>query len=246
MSLYPNILPGKSAILLNDSTIVNANFISDPFDQTSRIIAAMTPSISEINNFWRMIYENRVSTIVMLTKFIEKYKIMAYNYLPTDIDVPEQFGDLIITIYNRKKIKNTILSRLTIQNKTDVFNILHIHYLDWQDMDVPKNTDDILSIVDMCRGTIIVHCSAGIGRTGTFIALMQLIQHENYPEDYDSKKRIILSNMREIRPEKIDQSTPQMVCTIYQEQFIDYAYNYYIDNKKLTIYSKSLSTLVTV
>uniref|UniRef100_A0A8C5WFZ3 Tyrosine-protein phosphatase non-receptor type 20 n=1 Tax=Leptobrachium leishanense TaxID=445787 RepID=A0A8C5WFZ3_9ANUR len=138
------------------------------------------PLPGTVADFWHMVWQEKSSVIVMLTGLEEKNKVKCACYWP---EQGETYGD--ITIY-LQKVKQTgaTITRSFILRKSGVQRVVeHFHYLQWPDHGVPSKHSGLLQVVEqmhICNvpgsGPVIVHCSAGIGRTGTFIALDILLK----------------------------------------------------------------------
>jgi len=145
-----------------------------------------------------MIWEQKTPVIVMLTKLIEGRKIKAHCYWPSTLGHTEIFGDISVTLETEenddKMIKRTFCVS-KIDDSSDPLKVLHIHYVDWPDFGVPENPasitrviEEIDNFVEVSRASstspVVVHCSAGIGRTGTLLAIISFIEHKkmSHPE----------------------------------------------------------------
>ncbi|XP_041352213.1 tyrosine-protein phosphatase 10D-like [Gigantopelta aegis] len=168
------------------SDYINASYI-DGYNKENEYIAAQGPLPSTVDDFWRMIWEQDVAIIVMVTPLKEGGKIKCEQYWPEDVFDPRQYGEVIVentssstvNIYNLSvfRIKHT-------QNADEVHTVYHFHFLNWRDMTADLEAHNLLKFVKTVRsyvrgdmkGPILVHCSAGVGRTGTFITIDYLCQ----------------------------------------------------------------------
>ncbi|XP_065924897.1 receptor-type tyrosine-protein phosphatase alpha isoform X4 [Magallana gigas] len=160
------------------SDYINANFISST-DSENQYIASQGPKQNTLNDFWTMIWQENVSQIVMLTNLKEGVKIKCTQYWPEEMKA-RLYGNIVIKNVEEKQYAFYIIRKLTVslkeQNKSRV--VTQYHYTTWPD----HGTPDPLSLVvfhshvmrtmtNRNKSPILVHCSAGIGRTGTYIAL---------------------------------------------------------------------------
>ena len=134
-----------------------------------------------------MIFDYDVKVIVMLCQFVENSKIKCDNYL----EINELNQNFEIERIEKKEIesKSFILNKLYIINKSTKIKkeVYHINFLDWIDHSVPnleKTFEGFMSIFYLISikkedKPLIVHCSAGVGRTGTFIAIYLLYNQIN-------------------------------------------------------------------
>ncbi|XP_033109523.1 tyrosine-protein phosphatase non-receptor type 9-like [Anneissia japonica] len=174
------------------SDYINANYV-DGFMQKHAFIAAQGPLPNTVNDFWKMIWQENVFVIVMTTQTEERGLTKCSQYWPTAPHLTLKFGDF--TIDNLKvDIKNdyTVTTLLVNNSKIGMCrNVAHFHFTGWPDFGVPTSAATILQFRDEIRQNqreavasmgsywtghpggppILVHCSAGIGRTGTFCAI---------------------------------------------------------------------------
>ena len=192
------------------SDYINANFIQG-YSHDKKFIATQGPKKETINDFWLMIWQYRVTAIVMLTKLVEKGVERCTQYWPEKMNISEIYGDFEVTMKDKQKcgdyLKRTFklicmaksnknLTSITMtpgsvknNNKRPLF-VTQYYYPEWPDKDTPST--DPMSILHLIRDVnlnhlkyqypIVVHCSAGVGRTGTYItldAMMEKINIEN-------------------------------------------------------------------
>nr|GLL44062.1 protein-tyrosine-phosphatase PTP1 [Ipomoea trifida] len=155
-------------------------------EHVSRFIATQGPLPNTFEDFWEMVIQNRCPAIVMLTRLVDNYKtVKCGDYFQAEDGVRE-FGNICITT---KWIKTTdtslILRCLEVSYKESEeppLSVLHVQYAEWPDHGVPKDTLAAREIVKRLHtlppslGPIVVHCSAGIGRTGTYCTIHNTIQ----------------------------------------------------------------------
>ncbi|KAF1742259.1 hypothetical protein MXB_4769, partial [Myxobolus squamalis] len=204
---YHNILPyDHSRVKLSKSNdeltdYINANFIKLSFSSKS-YIACQYPLTNTLNHFWQMIWEQNSRQILMLNKVGERrdplmFSILIYiRYWPSQLLQKITYGMYEVTLYSEKyndifvsrkfelrKISSKIAHLA--ENKRTVHQIA---YLTWPDFGVPESVDEFLCFVKEADhmwtdyknsqiGPCIVHCSAGIGRTGTYILADVCLSH---------------------------------------------------------------------
>ncbi|XP_061180979.1 receptor-type tyrosine-protein phosphatase T-like [Saccostrea echinata] len=161
-------------------------------------IAAQGPfTPATLVDFWRMIWQENSSRIVMLTNLFEGDHMKCLKYWPEEED---KFGDIVIRLESQDNYENYTIRYLVVQqvgsedeNPNEVIKkVTQFHFTGWPDCGVPFDADTLLCFRDLVKndrpeadGPIIVHCSAGIGRTGTFIALDYLLEEGSTIESVD-------------------------------------------------------------
>lgn len=165
------------------SDYINANYIAG-FHSKREYIATQGPLVYTKDDFWRMVWEQNVSVIVMLTQCVERGRRKCDQYWPEEVHEPIYYGDLIISIDSESTLPDYVIRVISVQLGDIQRHVQLLMYMAWPDMGTPTTTDSILKFVEACRkhksptlhGPAIVHCSAGVGRTGTFIAVDHLVQ----------------------------------------------------------------------
>lgn len=197
---YTNILPYDfSRVKLtslqcdDESDFINANYIPG-FNCAQEYIATQGPLAETRSDFWKMIIQQKSGIVVMLTQCNERRRVKCDHYWPFN-DQPVSYGDVTVEmVYESEPFDQSeenlqsewIVREFNVSYVDDVRRVIHYNYMAWPDHGVPTadTTDTILQFVQLVRqqtaerpGPIVVHCSAGVGRTGTFIALDRLMQH---------------------------------------------------------------------
>ncbi|XP_076154884.1 receptor-type tyrosine-protein phosphatase H-like [Alosa pseudoharengus] len=193
-----------------NSDYINANFIPGYGDK-KEYIAAQGPLTSTVSDFWRMIWEQKSERIVMVTNCIENGKAKCDQYWPQDPS-PCHHGDLLITMTSERKDTNWIVRELIVKNeaKSEERRVKHFHFTAWPDHGVPNGTQELIEFRGLIRqhihssrssGPTVVHCSAGVGRTGTLIALDVLLQQMEKEQAVDIAG--FVHRMRRHRPRMV-------------------------------------------
>ncbi|XP_055831794.1 protein-tyrosine-phosphatase PTP1-like [Solanum dulcamara] len=185
---YTDVLPFDNNRVVLDPPArgyINASFIKIS-EIVSQFIATQGPLPHTFEDFWEMIIQHRCPVIVMLTQLVDNYKtVKCGDYFQADGD-PRRFGNICIVTKWIKTTQTSLILRCLevkyIESKEPPLCVLHIQYPDWPDHGVPKDTLAVREIlkrtssVPPSLGPIVVHCSAGIGRTGTYCAIHNTIQ----------------------------------------------------------------------
>lgn len=225
LNRYNDILPHpKTRVKLqikrgNPATeYINANFVRSYNSETTGYIAAQGPTQRTLPHFIRMLWEQDVKVCVMLTRLKEgvgaKAKAKCEPYFPARLDSPMVFEDITVTLLASSKkdghIKNSL--QLKHSHSGETKDVAQFWYTNWPDHGVPEKDGEpftremillVLTVrsfrrkVDKMMSPAVIHCSAGVGRTGAFIAIDQAI------DAYKQKQKIdinaIVRRMREDR-----------------------------------------------
>ncbi|KAI8792236.1 serine-rich adhesin for platelets isoform X1, partial [Biomphalaria glabrata] len=166
---------------------INANFISGA-DTSRDYIATQGPLTRTVADFWRMVWEQKVSVIVMLSDFEEmdkrtsmmREKVAKY-YEDDGESNTAQHGHMLITRTGKLDAKDWEIRTLKLTHTTEKKSrfVKHFFFKYWSDHEADINPEDLIEFVRVVRSEtsseppapLVVHCSAGVGRTGTFIAV---------------------------------------------------------------------------
>ncbi|XP_048511505.1 receptor-type tyrosine-protein phosphatase eta isoform X2 [Athalia rosae] len=208
---YMDILPYdisrvKLDILDNDpnTDYINASFING-YSGAVEYIACQGPKEETTSDFWRMVFQYNIKIIVMVTQLVEKGKEKCYQYYPNTRESFE-YEDMTIRCSTQLDFESYRQRIITLQKGTVRRTIMHLHFKDWSDHGVP---DDVHSMIHFCqkvrkqidgnRGIAVVHCSAGVGRTGTLIAIDILLQQIR-----DNKKLDVFGTVYRLRQHRVN------------------------------------------
>ncbi|CAN9498789.1 unnamed protein product [Ophioblennius macclurei] len=198
---YTNVLPYDSSrvklSIIHGSPhddYINANYVPG-YNSRKEFIAAQGPLPATVNEFWRMIWEKNVQTLVMLTRCNEQGRVKCEQYWSPGT---KHFGNVTVTTTSEIPLEDWTIREFTIKNlkTTETRSVRHFHFTAWPDHGVPETTELLISFRHLVRehmnqyskhSPTVVHCSAGVGRTGTFIAIDHLIfqiERENIVDVY--------------------------------------------------------------
>uniref|UniRef100_A0A8B9N7N3 protein-tyrosine-phosphatase n=1 Tax=Accipiter nisus TaxID=211598 RepID=A0A8B9N7N3_9AVES len=187
---YNNVLPYDiSRVKLSDQSsatddYINANYMPG-YNSKKAFIAAQGPLPNTIEDFWRMIWEKNIYSIVMLTKCVEQARTKCEQYWPDKQS--KSYGDIIVTMVSEIVLPEWTIRDFTVEksNTPESHTVRQFHFTSWPDHGVPETTDLLINFRHLVHeyssqnpidSPTLVHCSAGVGRTGTFIAIDRLIQ----------------------------------------------------------------------
>ncbi|XP_052807926.1 receptor-type tyrosine-protein phosphatase eta-like [Mya arenaria] len=186
------------------SDYINANYIPG-YTSPSEYIATQGPIQATFDDFWRMVWEQNVDIIVMLTKLVENGRIKCDKYWP-DVNKPKYYGDLLVSVASESNLSDYILRIFEIKLNGERRSVRQFAYLKWPDMGCPEFPEMLLEFLEAVKvhnkrqhhtrdkGPMVVHCSAGVGRTGTFIVVDHLMQHIRHHDDVDVYKLVLDMN----------------------------------------------------
>nr|XP_057907660.1 receptor-type tyrosine-protein phosphatase V-like isoform X2 [Doryrhamphus excisus] len=189
---YPYILPYdhcrvrlSSQNSYPNSDYINANFVPGGGSERD-FICTQGPMLNTIVDFWRMVWEQNVRIIVMVTALRHKDMVLCDKYWSLQPGTVYH-GSFQVTTMTRKQGPDYFTSTINLRQQdcpTDRI-ITHYHYPSWPDRGVPTDPSSLCAFTDQVRqhlnaiprlGPAVVHCSAGVGRSGTFVTLLWLMQ----------------------------------------------------------------------
>ncbi|KAL0106185.1 hypothetical protein PUN28_016122 [Cardiocondyla obscurior] len=165
------------------SDYINANFVLG-YKERKKFICAQGPMENTVCDYWRMIWEQHLELILMLTNLEEYSKTKCAKYWP-DKHETKNFGDITVEHVKERAYSDYVVRELkmTRLGERDSRTIVQYHFLVWKDFVAPEHPHAILRFIkrvneaySLEKGPILVHCSAGVGRTGTLVALDSLLQ----------------------------------------------------------------------
>ncbi|PRP77053.1 receptor-type tyrosine-protein phosphatase S [Planoprotostelium fungivorum] len=191
---YSNVLPKEhTRVKLSPipgeecSDYINGNYIGGLLPGTEQeYIATQGPLQTTFQDFWRMVWEQSSSVIVMLTKEIEDERLKCDRYWP-EPDTPLVVGDFrieLLDVMEKEELTERTFS-LTNEQSDETRKVYQFQFTAWPDHDLPTTQNPMEAFLDLAHkvdqlnnthGPLIVHCSAGIGRSGTFCAVHSIIE----------------------------------------------------------------------
>jgi protein tyrosine phosphatase len=204
---YQNVLPyDQNRVLLNNviegqTNFLNASPLAVPFANRDFILT-QGPLETTAEDFWQMVWEQNSRIVVMLNNVMEKGSVKCYHYFVDENEKEKTFGSFSIKleeeqgtdVYRIRKIKLTALDKKFLTNEEESSRIVtHFHYITWPDFGVPNETSSFLEFLEKTNqaqnllkddekivAPVIVHCSAGIGRSGAYVivdCVLNYLQH---------------------------------------------------------------------
>ncbi|XP_063713030.1 receptor-type tyrosine-protein phosphatase beta-like isoform X2 [Symsagittifera roscoffensis] len=226
---YKDIVPFDPRLVRIEGGYVNASYISGE-NSDQEYIASQGPLPHTVDDFWQMIWEKDVVKVVMLCQCQEMKKgVMrdaCFPYWPNEMSEAQWRGNLQIKLIDIQATPFWIRRTFTIRPgdpagyvSQEEFpsgrNIVQYHFKRWEDEMTPlwSEFEPFVTVIrkeNPYQYPVLVHCSAGVGRTGSFIAVDRLMQQKTYKNEFDI--RGMVAEMRTMRP--------LMVQTVEQYRFV--------------------------
>jgi len=232
---YSNVLPPeKTRVILKEregeegSDYINANYINGLIPGSEKAyIATQGPLQSTFADFWRMVWELNSVVIVMLTKEVENGRTKCDRYWP-EYDFPLTWDPYKVSLTDVVEDPDLTHRKLTLENleTKEVRQITQFQYTAWPDHGLPVSTAAFVELADLVdsanttNSSIVVHCSAGIGRSGTFCTvhatkekfLLDIQKEPNKIPDLNIVETVLY--MREQRPGMVQTKEQFQFCYI--------------------------------
>lgn len=209
---YYNVLPyDHTRVKLkqksSEDLYINASYVRVP-DANREYILAQGPLDHAIDRFWLMCEQEQTTTIVMLCRCFENAREKSARYWPKEVgDVIRMDFDLEVSLVDETQTKDFIVRNLILTNTASHKSrrVQQLHYVNWPDFNVPDCPQSFLDFLDTVRssgcfeedvGPPVVHCSAGIGRSGTFALVDSALVISEEKDISLNYLRSLLLNMR--------------------------------------------------
>ncbi|XP_016837188.1 receptor-type tyrosine-protein phosphatase N2 isoform X2 [Nasonia vitripennis] len=204
---------------LNNSDYINASTITDHDPRNPAYIATQGPLPQTAADFWQLVWEQGSVVIVMLTRLTEEGQAMCHRYWPDE-------GSELYHIYEVHLVSEHIwcddylVRSFYLKNLRtgETRTVTQFHFLSWPQNGVPKSSKTLLEfrrkVNKSYRGRscpIIVHCSDGAGRTGTYCLIDMVLNRMAK----GAKEIDIAATLEHIRDQRAD-----MVATKQQYEFV--------------------------
>ncbi|KAI6656959.1 Tyrosine-protein phosphatase non-receptor type 2 [Oopsacas minuta] len=185
LNRYSNILPNDNTrVVLNglaNTDYINANYVKIDKANT-RYIMTQAPLSETCEHFWSMVWQVESCGIVMLNKLVERGMQKCYSYYPTSPGQFVKFGKIRVTCESREEEKNYYISTFKLEcvSESKPRFLTHFQYTVWPDFGAPVSLNSFLTFLSVVRATgilhnsqspAVIHCSAGVGRSGAFILI---------------------------------------------------------------------------
>uniref|UniRef100_A0A8D0KGR4 protein-tyrosine-phosphatase n=1 Tax=Salvator merianae TaxID=96440 RepID=A0A8D0KGR4_SALMN len=198
-----------------NSDYINGNYI-DGYHRPNHYIATQGPMQETIYDFWRMVWHENTASIVMVTNLVEVGRVKCCKYWPDDTEI---YKDIKVTLIETELLAEYVIRTFAVEKRGahEIREIRQFHFTGWPDHGVPYHATGLLGFVRQVKsksppnaGPLVVHCSAGAGRTGCFIVIdimLDMAEREGVVDIYNC--------VRELRSRRVN-----MVQTEEQYVFI--------------------------
>ncbi|CAG0878942.1 unnamed protein product [Darwinula stevensoni] len=214
LNRYRNVSPydhSRVFICTGPTDYINANYVKVP-EANRTYILTQGPLPQTVGHFWLMVWEQQSRAIVMLNRVVEKNQIKCHKYWPSVGEASLLFDDVGITVTHVKEEDYKFYTLRTFslgrQGEEGSQEVLQFHYTTWPDFGVPESPTTFLQFLEHVRqsgslcsdvGPAVIHCSAGIGRSGTLCLVDSCLElvHLNGIDSVDVDQ--LLRKMRTFR-----------------------------------------------
>uniref|UniRef100_A0A4W5L2I8 protein-tyrosine-phosphatase n=1 Tax=Hucho hucho TaxID=62062 RepID=A0A4W5L2I8_9TELE len=172
------------------SDYINGNYVTNKLQEPGDMkvyIACQGCLATTVNDFWQMVWQERTRVIVMTTREVEKGRNKCVPYWP-ELQGSKEVGPYVVTCITERDAtdyKIRVMEISPLDQLDSVRTIWHYQYLSWPDHGVPEEPGGVLSFLSQVNtkqaefsnaGPMVIHCSAGIGRTGTIVVIDMIIE----------------------------------------------------------------------
>ncbi|KAK3754634.1 hypothetical protein QZH41_014921 [Actinostola sp. cb2023] len=194
-----NVVLNRSRVLLsrnNGSNYINASYVDlNAYKERNAFIVTQAPLQNTIEDFWIMVVDYEVGTIVMLNALEEHCP----EYWPQNGCTT--YGLVTVELQDSQTIGELISRRFSVNYNSTCVQVLHLQMLSWADKCVPDNPQSVLDLLNEVEQSqrqtknapVVVQCSNGVGRSGTFCAISSVVERvkqEQIIDVFQTVKRI--------------------------------------------------------
>ncbi|KAG7200252.1 hypothetical protein KM043_017723 [Ampulex compressa] len=206
-----------------DSDYVNASYV-DSILKPNAYIVTQGPTENTVTEFWRMVWQERASCVVMLTKTFDFIRVMCVQYWPASKDKDEEYGGIGVSVLKEEELANFHIRTIKLYKKnendeiTEERTLLQFHYTEWHSHTCPfgnavlefrrRVRAVVGSTIKNESGPMVVHCNDGGGRSGVYLAIdanMELAEEEDafdvfgYLKKLRQSRRGLIENLEQYK-----------------------------------------------
>ncbi|XP_074611760.1 receptor-type tyrosine-protein phosphatase S-like isoform X5 [Acropora palmata] len=226
---FPDIVPlNGSRVILKDANndYINASYV-DTFRERNSFIMTQAPLENTIEDFWKMIWDYNVGTIVMLNELKERGQVYPMYWAA---EGSATFGEFTIETTSHEIFQDFSQREFTVAKKKDpqtVHQVHHYQITDWPDKGIPKNAHCILDMINMVERSqrkssnapLVVQCSDGVGRSGTLCAILSIIERLKSEQVIDVCQSVKV--IRVNRPKAVNCKAQYVFCYNMVQRYLD-------------------------
>jgi len=163
-----------------DSDYINASYV-DSLVQPKAYIVTQGPTENTIGDFWRMVWQERASCIVMVTRTFDFIRVMCVQYWPAGKNKEEVYSGVGVTVENEEQLANFMIRTIRLRKNGEERKVILFHYTEWPCHSNPfsnallefrRRVRNVMNHhPDSQDGPVIVHCNDGAGRSGVYVAI---------------------------------------------------------------------------
>uniref|UniRef100_A0A667Z4G3 Tyrosine-protein phosphatase non-receptor type 23 n=1 Tax=Myripristis murdjan TaxID=586833 RepID=A0A667Z4G3_9TELE len=167
---------------------INASYVEELSPYCPRLIATQAPLTGTAADFWLMVYEQKVSLVVMLVSEQELDKGKVLRYFPTERGQQLSQGPITLSLTTQKTTPTHVERMISLQYRDQSLKrtVVHLQFTSWPELGLPDSKSNLLRFIQEVHGhylhqrplhtPVVVHCSSGVGRTGAFCLLYAAVQ----------------------------------------------------------------------
>ncbi|CAB1454469.1 unnamed protein product [Pleuronectes platessa] len=180
------------------SDYINANYV-DGYHRPNHYIATQGPMQETVFDFWRMVWQENTAAIVMVTNLVEVGRVKCCKYWPDDTEI---YRDIKVTLIETELLSEYVIRTFAVEKRGahEIREIRQFHFTGWPDHGVPYHATGLLGFIRRVKsktltnaGPMVVHCSAGAGRTGCFIVIdimLDMAEREGVVDIYNCVREL--------------------------------------------------------
>uniref|UniRef100_A0A8C7VER8 Tyrosine-protein phosphatase non-receptor type 23 n=1 Tax=Oncorhynchus mykiss TaxID=8022 RepID=A0A8C7VER8_ONCMY len=167
---------------------INGSFVEELSPYCPRLIATQAPLSGTAADFWLMVWEQKVSLVVMLVSEQELDKGKVLCYFPTERGQQLAQGPITVTLTTQKTTPTHVERMIGLQYRDQSLKrtVIHLQFTSWPELGLPESKSNLICFIQEVHGyylhqrplhtPIVVHCSSGVGRTGALCLLYAAVQ----------------------------------------------------------------------
>ncbi|KAL0604975.1 Receptor-type tyrosine-protein phosphatase U [Plecturocebus cupreus] len=200
-----------SRLECSGAILAHCNLCLRGYHRSNHFIATQGPKPEMVYDFWRMVWQEHCSSIVMITKLVEVGRVKCSRYWPEDSDT---YGDIKITLVKTETLAEYVVRTFALERRgySARHEVRQFHFTAWPEHGVPYHATGLLAFIRRVKastppdaGPVVIHCSAGTGRTGCYIVLdvmLDMAECEGVVDIYNCVKTLCSRRVNMIQTEE--------------------------------------------